>query len=366
MTKRGIILSFVSVALLAIWLTDCVTKAHAQIEPVWIPLLGTDTLKVRSLHSDGERLYADTKNGFYISDDDGSTWRPTGMTHRVYCLGFGGDAVYAYTGMDFGMFRSDDRGETWKPINNGLPLMFWEDGDSYYPWFRDIYVAGDGTVMLGTNGLLFTSTDRGETWRDVTQEWLWENKTPVAAFGAESLTEFDGYLWVGELGAMRSPDRGQTWEYTGSVEGARFPFEWAVWDNRLYAVGVQGIARWNEIERRWEDLRAGLPPKVIVLAPPDFYTLRIIVRSDEYGLASFAVNRGRFFAGLRDEGVYMFDHRTETWTHAGLKGLRVRSLVSHRSDLYAATGEGIFRAAIPSAVGPYGKRVTTWGAIKTN
>ena len=35
------------------------------------------------------------------------------------------------------------------PINNGLPLKFWEDGDSYYPWFRDIYVAGDGTVIFG-------------------------------------------------------------------------------------------------------------------------------------------------------------------------------------------------------------------------
>ena len=112
-----------------------VTKAHAQIEPVWIPLLGTDVLKVRSLHSDGKRLYADTPNGFYISDDDGSTWRPTGMTHRVYCLGFDGDAVYAYTGMDFGMFRSDDRGETWKPVNNGLPLKFGRTATAITPGF---------------------------------------------------------------------------------------------------------------------------------------------------------------------------------------------------------------------------------------
>ena len=130
--------------MLPCWLSGSPTASPEPapgVEPVWVPLLGTDALKIRSLHSDGERLYADTRNGFYISDDDGSTWRPTGMTHRVYCLGFGGDAVYAYTGMDFGMFRSDDRGETWKPINNGLPLKFWEDGDSYYPWFRDIYVA---------------------------------------------------------------------------------------------------------------------------------------------------------------------------------------------------------------------------------
>lgn len=344
-----------------------VSIARADIQTLWIPVFTPETGdRVHTLISDGDRIYAGAGIGIVFSDDNGNTWRQTGFQHGVGAMAVDGDTIYAGEGWEHGIFRSDDRGETWKPVNNGLPLKFWEDGDSYYPWFRDIHVAGDGTVILGTNGLLFTSTDRGETWRDVTQEWLWENKSPVAAFGVESLAEFDGYLWVGELGAMRSPDRGQTWEYTGSVEGARFPFDWAVWDKRLYAVGVQGMARWNEIEGRWEDLRAGLPPKVIVLAPPDFYTLRIIVRSDEYGLASFAVNQGRFFAGLRDEGVYMFDHRTETWIHAGLKGLRVRSLVSHRSDLYAATREGIFRAAIPSTVGHYGKRVTTWGAIKTN
>ena len=367
--------------LLAMWLTSCVPDACAEVEPVWIPLVGTDALEIRSLESDGERLYAATRNGLYISDDDGSTWRPTELNQpNAYdALTIHQNTVYA-TAPPYGVFRSDDRGETWKPINNGLPIRFWDDGDSYYPSFRQIFVTSSGTVILVSSSHLYTSTDRGDTWRDVTQEWLRDNKTSVASLVIESLTEFDGYLWVGELVTMRSPDRGLTWEYTGSIKGARFPFDWAVWDNRLYAFGVHGMARWNETKGHWEDLRAGLPPKTIVLAPPTFYTLRIIIRSEEYYLTSFAVNRGRFFAGLRDKGVYMFDHRTETWVYAGLAGLRVTSLVSHRSQLYASTSgrdwgnytgvlpqgkyHGIFRADIPGAVASYGKRATTWGAIK--
>ncbi len=371
-------LTFILTPLLLV-VTNYGQDARAEVEPVWVPLLGTDALKVHSLHSDGERLYGGTRNGLYISDDDGSTWRPTELDVPYDVLTIHRNTVYA-TVPPNGIFRSDDRGETWNPINNGLPLRFWDDGDSYYPFFRQIFVTSSGTVILVSSSHLYTSTDRGDTWRDVTQEWLREDKTSVASLVIESLTEFDGYLWVGELVTMRSPDRGDTWEYTGSIKGARFPFDWAVWDNRLYAVGVHGMARWNETKGHWEDLRAGLPPKTIVLAPPAFYTVRIIIRSEEYYLTSFAVNRERFFVGLRDKGVYMFDHRTETWVYAGLAGLRVTSLVSHRSQLYASTSgrdwgnyagvwprskyHGIFRADVPSPVDSYGKRVTTWGAIK--
>ena len=76
-----------------------------------------------------------------------------------------------------------------------------------------------------------------------------------------------------------------------------------------------------------------------------------------------AVNRNRIFAGLRENGVWTFDKRSETWTPVGLEGLTVRALVSHQSELYALTREGIFRATI-SVVQPHGKSATTWGAIK--
>ena len=72
----------------------------------------------------------------------------------------------------------------------------------------------------------------------------------------------------------------------------------------------------------------------------------------------------------------MFDARSDTWIPAGLQWLTVSALVSHQSELYAATyalherqagtvhtPQGIYRATILT-VQPYGKAATTWGRVK--
>ena len=59
----------------------------------------------------------------------------------------------------------------------------------------------------------------------------------------------------------------------------------------------------------------------------------------------------------------MFDGRTGTFIPAGLQEFRILDLVSHQGYLYAVTDEGIYRASIP-VIQPYGKALTTWGAIK--
>ena len=161
------------------------------------------------------------------------------------------------------------------------------------------------------------------------------------------MTEFDGYLWgASSTGAMlRSLDNGQTWEYIRRFGHGQVT-DWAVLNDRLYVAGQEGIARWDEAERTWEYLTEGIPTG----HDPPYFT-------------NLSVNRGRLFAGLSDNGVYMFDARSKTWIFAGLDGLTVSSLKSHQSDLYAATNEGIYSASI-STVQPYGKALTTWGAVK--
>ena len=165
-----------------------------------------------------------------------------------------------------------------------------------------------------------------------------------------SMAEYDGYCWASSVWyyLYRSPDNGATWECLGrpsSRGSGAEPRYWLVHNNQLYAgelFGEHGFARWNEEKLTMEDLSDGLP--------------------DSPYMTSLAVNRDRIFAGLGG-GVYTFDQETETWTSAGLNGSFVRSLVSHRSYLYAGTAVGIYRASIP-IVHSYGKAAATWGAKK--
>ena len=56
---------------------------------------------------------------------------------------------------------------------------------------------------------------------------------------------------------------------------------------------------------------------------------------------------------IEEEGVYVFDAQTETWSSTGLNDVSVHALLSYRSSLYAGTEDGIHRAED-------GGVVTTW------
>lgn len=353
----SLLIFLLACALLAIYLGGCAPDAHAGIRVEWIHIDGTETMGLGVLETDGRRLYTSTKDGVYLSDDDGYTWRPTELVHSTMAIAISRNAVYAGTN-DRGVFRSDSRGVTWNPINNGIrPWEAEPDKEIRYPRIETILVTRSGAVITvmyhqGT----YTSTDRGDTWHDVIDDWILPGNNerriddfPIAT-GIWSMTEFDGYLWAsyssGGYGIYRFPDNDQAWETTSNY-GYGEVRDWAALDGRLVVGAVNGLARWSEAGQAWEYFFEGLPEL------PNIRTL--------------AVNRGRLFAGTAS-GVYMFDERSEIFIPAGLQHFSVGDLVSHQSDLYAkayAHGElsGIYRASIP-VVQPYNKAATTWGAVK--
>ncbi len=351
-----------------------ISGACAEIRTLWIPLAGTVGLeRTYSLETDGRRLYVGTEDGLYISDDDGYTWRSTGLSDPIGIIAIGTDAVYATAyGVERGVYRSDDRGETWNPIHNAMPTITSGrvDGSEYEsaPHIRQILPTRSGRLIaVAYHDGTYTSDDRGETWHNPSGEWMYPG--PKAAFVPDfsfsdsiwSMTEFDGYWWAvlssGSTAVLRSHDNGDTWEYVGGLaslnrKGFGQVHDWAVLDDQLYVGCSNGFARRNQAEQGWEDLSRGLPPPYKYLVHP------------HHEIQVLAVNRNRIFAGLRNYGVWTFDKRSETWTPVGLGRLTVRALVSHQSDLYALTREGIFRAAIRTVL-PQGKAATTWGAVKT-
>ena len=82
---------------LVVTMTMLANKSEANIRTLWIPLVGTEALvqRTRSLETDGRRLYVRTQHGLYISDDDGSTWRPTNLTDGIGTIAISTDAIYA-------------------------------------------------------------------------------------------------------------------------------------------------------------------------------------------------------------------------------------------------------------------------------
>ena len=353
-------------------------RAHAA---QWELLPDTDSTRVSRLASDGIRLYAASyRHGLYISEDDGATWRHTGLP-SAWAIGISDDAVYVFCDRLLGMFRSDDRGESWSPKNVGLAEPDEDDlveGDITHPRARQILVTESRMVIaVGYPGTRI-SRDRGETWHYPLDEWVWVQEpefngkhhlpplTEYVALHAYSMVEFGGYLWA-SLGAgfptlFRSPDDGDTWERIPNWATPRLALseygatrDWAVRYNQLYVGGEYGFARWNEAALGWDDLSLGL--------------------TEEPYINALALNRGRFFAGLQDDGVWMYDDPSETWIPVGLQSLDIHDLVSHQGYLYAAAGRvafrlehpdrpaGIYRASI-STVQPYGKLVTTWAALK--
>lgn len=360
MTERGIILSLVIIVLLAIWLTNCAPDAHAE----WEHIPGTEVIgSVGTLESDGLRLYAISDTGFYFSFDDGYTWRRREIGRGIddfyiTTIGSGDGAVYVGT-TGHGVIRSEDGGNTWKHINEGLHIFDDPKWGSHYGRVEQILVTDSGMVInVGYHFGTHISRDRGETWSNVIKEWKAPRRPGKVgwAFGSGiwSMTEFNGYLWAvySSAPALRSPDDGGTWEILptrnyGGIRDFGRVYDWAVLGDRLYVSGQEGFGRWSEMEGEWEYLTEGLP-----------------FGRDPPHLMNLAVNRGRIFTALYNHGVYMFDVRSETWISVGLRELSVTALVSHKSDLYAATKDGIYRASIP-IVHSYGKAPTTWGALKS-
>lgn len=329
-----------------------ITLASAHVHADWELIPNTGHFNTPAFESDGERLYLGNRDGVYISDDDGDTWRQTDMPHGVEFLEIGDDAIYAFTGSDFGVFRSDDRGETWSPKNNGLINRF----SRRFPYLRQILVTTSRMVVaVAYHAGTYVSDDRGDTWHDVSSEWTAPQAPGFAdlplGIHITSMFEFDGYLWAVFSGhhLCLSDDQGETWERLhNNMKDFTNIRDWAILDSRLYVAGGYSLGRWNEDTLAWDALDRGLP--------------------SDTDINSLAVNRNRIFAvsPVFGSGVWLFDEMSDTWMPVGMQGVPVfiETILSHKSDLYVASNRGIYRTSLP-VVQPYNKAASTWGALKT-
>lgn len=222
---------------------------HPQ-RPQWMPGGGGLCLHTILLDpADPNRIrIAVSTGGMYVTEDGGSTWRPSNRgvsavflpdkfpefgqcVHKVVQSKRQPERMYLQN--HWGLFRSDDRGESWTDIANGVPSDFGfpiaihpEDPDC--AWI--LPVESDQFRCTPEGKLrVYRTRDAGRSWQPMT----------------EGLPQKDAYETV-LRDAMAVDPLGPTGVYFGTRSG------------KLYGSADEGDS--------WSELADGLPPVVSVKA----------------------------------------------------------------------------------------------------
>jgi ligand-binding sensor domain-containing protein len=267
----------------------------------------------RSLIRDGNRTLfgASSKNGVYISTDNGDRWIPSNSgleTQSVYVVAalYGGEILAGSDGD--GVYRSTDNGASW--IRVGL------DNTS----LRAFLVSNE-YVLAGTSAHgMFRADRRGDGWKHI------ENSPPDRAIQALAMSGTFMLFAGTNRGVYRSNDAGVTWALFG-LDDVSIRCLWVDIDGNIYAATSRGIFISFDAGDTWLSRSAGLPNTNVL---------------------SGALNsNAELFVGTK-EGVFRSADRGVTWVsmNDGLPNRYARSLLMN-SDGYlfvGTNGGGIFRS----------------------
>jgi hypothetical protein len=190
-----------------------------------------DSRCVRDLVRSGDRLFAGTNHGAFISNDGAETWLRAGLEDRqVWQIrGAGDGALYAST-QPAGLFRSDDSGANWVEIKSLV------EGPQASEWClpvspptaaraRALVIDAEDPrrIWVGVEvGGIMRTADGGDSWRldlpgdnpDLHMMFAHPAR-PDVLFASTGYGRLDGEAdrIEGNAGVFRSTDGGATWAY---------------------------------------------------------------------------------------------------------------------------------------------------------
>jgi photosystem II stability/assembly factor-like uncharacterized protein len=218
------------------------------------------TNRIEAPKDDRRRVYAVINgwNGVFVSFDSAASWKfiPVENSYNLRSVRVDPfNSQHIYLAADSGFYTSADGGKTWTP---SIGARYSGSPDAFQP---DPFQQGH--LLVGTNisyvdptkSALYTSSDFGQTWQEVTVD---PNLFIVHEIAFDRLHEGVVYLTAGGSGLYRSRDHGATWErlapddpalqHTYSIAIATGPLPMVIVDagNHLFR-SLDGGDSWVEV-----------------------------------------------------------------------------------------------------------------------
>lgn len=148
------------------------------------------------------KMFALTGTSIFVSSDAGTTWKvipfPIGMP-----LSVGEDSQgNLLIGSFYGIFRLNQTGGTWESCNNGI----------HASRIERIQFTSQGSILAFSLGLLFRSTDEGESWTQIRLDSTIFLNAYAPMVSSSSGVIFMPAFFDGECGLIKSADDGLSWQ----------------------------------------------------------------------------------------------------------------------------------------------------------
>jgi len=269
-------------------------------------------------------IYAGTNNGVYLSNNNGTSWTPIGLSGSyVVKLAYDNNIIYALVGSGFAesvLYYSSNNGNTWSghvfsPGNTStvaalavsgntivigctageFSFISTDNGNTWthtHPNLQAITIIGNNILGgAGMNGGLSLSTDNGSTWTSLNNGI--PSNVSIASlavsgnniFAATSDYGDDGYL--GDI--YMSPDNGSDWIQVNNNMINGYIYSLVINGNTLYAGTDNGIYKSTDNGSSWIAMNTGL--------------ISLDIRT-------LALNGNNVFAGTGNNGLWEYSNNT--------------------------------------------------------
>ena len=213
-----------------------------------------------------------------------------------------------------------------------------------------------GVLYFGTQGGVFRSIDRGDTWQAL---------LTVSVSDISICSTVPGVMYVAGRTLQRSQDAGETWE----VRGEELPSDESHFQNQIAVhpenpnvvyLGTAHVELDSNEPGVYKSVDGGMNLKPIGLEGHAITTLAIDSRNPAIVYAGGGTK-------LHPDGTFLSRDGGETWTiiHDSGSSMTLELDPANQNVVYEGTNWGLYRYVAGSGFNATSVRKTGWGQIKT-